>query len=106
MFSHFQESRVYQALLGKTNVITLNVPLLLSCIVQQNTILYGISPWPFWVSYPGSSPLQLLEHPEPVAGRAAREAEKQLCASTAQQQLKHWCVINTIFIKNPKLSII
>lgn len=38
----------------------------------------------------------------------ARHCEKHrsawLCLSTAQQQLKHWCVISTVLILNPKHS--
>ena len=42
-----------------------------------------------------------------LAGRAAGEAETSLTlCSAAQQQLKHWCIISTVFLLKPKHSII
>lgn len=40
------------------------------------------------------------------AGQHEKQKSLQLCARTTQQQLKYRCIINTIFIKNPTLSII
>ena len=45
--------------------------------------------------------------PQPLAGRAGREAEMSLAlCSAAQQQLKHCCLINSVFLLQPKYSII
>lgn len=49
------------------------------------------------------APSQLVHLPAPsLAGQCATQRRPWLCASTAQQQLNHWCVINTDSIINPK----
>jgi len=74
-------------------------------IVHHDSINYGTSPWPARASCPGPAPVpsQLLLHPQPLAGRAAVEAQNpRLCASTALQKLKYQCAINILLILNPK----
>ena len=45
--------------------------------------------------------------PSPLLARVVWEAEMPLAlCSTAQQQLKRWCVINAAFLLKPKLSIV
>lgn len=58
-------------------------------------------------SCPGCVLSQLLGHPSPLTGRAARGAETSwaLC-DTALQQLTHLCVIRVILIPNPKCCTI
>ena len=52
-------------------------------------------------------PSQFLMITSHLAGRTAQEAEAPLAlCSTAQQQLKRWCVINAAFLLKPKLSIV
>ena len=48
--------------------------------------------------------------PAPCAGRTVQKAEEMETSlplhSTAQQLLKHWCVINTVFLLKLKRSIV
>ena len=75
-------------------------------ITGHSTTWYGMSLWLDWVSHPGCIVPSCLCTPS-LAGRATQGAEMSLAlCSTAQQQLKHQCVITTIFIKNPRHNIV
>lgn len=46
---------------------------------------------------------QLLGHAQPPCWQGSKRSSEVLdCASTSQQHLKHCCVINTVFLLNPK----
>jgi len=46
-------------------------------------------------------------YPSPsLAGQHKEQKSPWFFVSTAEQQLKHWCAITTIFIKNPKCSFV
>lgn len=47
----------------------------------------------------------ILVHPQPPEGQHEKQKRSWLCASTVQQQLKHWCIYITL-ITNPKHNII
>ena len=89
-------------------------PTLLSFIVfSHDVIWYGISLWPVWVSCPRSAPLHLLvpHHPPPPPPTHTlcwQDSTRRwnILHSTVQKQLKHWCVINTVFLPKAKCSII
>ena len=68
-----------------------------SFIIPRDATGYGTSLWTVWVSCPGSVHSQLL------VCRAAQEVETSLALwNAAQQQLKHRCVINAVFLLKPK----
>ena len=72
---------------------------------SQDVICYGISLWPIRSAFPS----QLLVPSQPNWQNSTRSwrTEKSLAPySTSQQQLKHWCIINIIFLLKTKHSII
>ena len=42
--------------------------------------------------------------PLPAPSSLARQHEKLKSISTAEQQLKYWCIINIIFLLNPNMA--
>lgn len=75
---------------------------------RHNIIRYGVSHQSVQVSYPSWFPSQLVTHPQPPrsGGRAGKKEKPWGCASTAQQQPKHWCVTHTVLATNGKCSTI
>lgn len=59
----------------------------------------------FETSYPACAPSHLV-HPQPLCWQGSRRNSKRLWlhVSTAQQELKHRCVTNTVCIVNPEHS--
>lgn len=101
MFSDSQESRAHQEsrFLGKTNVVTPNVPsssfFTLNSIAEHDVIWHGTSLWADYVTYPGFVRSQLLVPPSSwLSGQHEKLISPWLCVSAA-----HQCVINTVFIK-------
>lgn len=73
--------------------------------VLHDVVCYGLSTWPLQPSCPGSAASQFLLPPSSLTDRTVQEVETPLALySTAQQQLKHQCVIN-VFLPKPKCSI-
>lgn len=68
-------------------------------IAEHGTISCGAFLWSVWTSCPRAVLSQPPVPPWLLAGRAAQEAEASL-GNAAQQQLKHWGVITTVFISN------
>ena len=64
---------------------------------------YEIPLWPVWVSSPDSVLYLFLVHPWKGSTRSWNVLDGE---SSAQEQLKYWCVINIILILNPKYSTI
>lgn len=75
-----------------------------SFIAQHEAMGYGTSLWPIplFVSCACSVPSQLLGYPQPPCWQES----PWLCASTALQQLGHWCFISIILILNTRHSTI
>ena len=70
-------------------------------------VLYGSRiPWTAGVSWPSCVPSQHLDHPRQVhwGKQSGKWRSPWLCASTDQQQPKHWYVINTVLVTNAKYS--
>ncbi|KAK4816014.1 hypothetical protein QYF61_011004 [Mycteria americana] len=72
------------------------LPRSLALYAEHDTIWYGIALWAVGVSCPGYVPSQLLVH--------LAEHGKLKSPCLVQQQLKHLCIINTVFSTNPKHS--
>ena len=73
-------------------------------VFLHGVIRYGIFLWPVQASCPGAVPSQQLLLPQPCQNSMTRlETEMSLAVcSTAQQQLRHQCIINTVFLLKPK----
>jgi len=93
-------------LLGKTNASTPDVPP--SFIFPQLSIAEHDAVWCRMslgqLSWWCSTPCQLLLHPQPACWWGEEHKRPWLRASTAQQQLKHPCLINAVFHTDPKHS--
>ena len=74
---------------------------------EYDVMWHGISLWSVWVSCPACVPASLLPTPLLLA-KGQREEQRRFwyCMSTAQQQLKHWCVTNAVLVTNLKHSTI
>jgi len=88
-------------------VVALRWPNTLICIASHELIRYEISLWPIQVICPGVLPSQLPVHLCHFTGRTVEEASTSLALySTAEQQLKHQCIISIAFSPKGKNSII
>lgn len=83
-----------------------------SFIAEWDVILYGILLWSVQVHCPDVFPSSLLFTPRLPAGPGGgggKQSEKQkkphYCASSAQQQLKHSCVINAVLTPDANLAL-
>lgn len=87
---------------------SLPLPTLCSSTLLAPVIKYGIYLWPVWVGCPDSVPsLSILCLPYWQDSMRSTETETPLAMhSTAQQQLKHQCIINTVLFLKPNYSII
>lgn len=86
----------------------LPLPTLRSSTLLAPVIKYGIYLRPVWVGCPDSVPsLSILCLPYWQDSMRSTETETPLAMrSTAQQQLKHQCIINTVLFLKPNYSII
>ena len=73
-----------------------------SLYTEHDVIWYGIFLWPVWVTVLAVSPPSFLCPPAySLVGWGEKLKSPWLSVNTAQQQLKHQCVINIILILNP-----
>jgi len=81
--------------------------LLSSFISERDNLRYGVSLWSAGVSCPGcvsSQPLVIVPPAYLLGAQSERQRWAQHSASTDQQWLKQWCVINTVLITRLKQS--